>query len=209
MTKTHREAGATSRVAEHAIARTRVWLERAVIGLNLCPFAKSVVAKNQVHFVVYEGDEPQELLDLLRIELDALATFDPEQRDTTLLIATGCLEDFWDFNGMLPRADRVLRKAGLDGTLQIANFHPQYQFMDADANALSNYTNRAPFPTLHLLRESSLDRAVQAFPQAELIFEKNMQTLEQLGHAGWAALGLNDVEPLPGGGASPSDGIQE
>lgn len=191
---------------EHAIARTQVWLERAVIGLNLCPFAKSVVVKNQVHFVVYPGDDPQALLDLLRIEMSALVAADPDHRDTTLLIATGCLADFWDFNGFLPRADRVLRKAGLDGTLQIASFHPQYQFMDAEADALSNYTNRAPFPTLHLLREASIDRAVQAFPQAELIFEKNMQTLEQLGHAGWAALGLDETPTSPGTGTPPFDG---
>jgi uncharacterized protein len=191
---------------EHAIARTRVWLDRAVIGLNLCPFAKSVVVKNQVHFVVYPGDDPQALLDLLRIEMDALVAADPDQRDTTLLMATGCLADFWDFNGFLPRADRVLRKAGLEGTLQIASFHPQYQFMDAEADALSNYTNRAPFPTLHLLREASIDRAVQAFAQAELIFEKNMQTLEQLGHAGWAALGLDETPMSSGTGMPPFDG---
>lgn len=191
---------------EPAIARTQVWLERAVIGLNLCPFAKSVVVKNQVHFVVYPGDDPQALLDMLQSEMDALVAADPEQRDTTLLIATGCLADFWDFNGFLPRADRVLRKAGLDGTLQIASFHPQYQFMDAEADALSNYTNRAPFPTLHLLREASIDRAVQAFPQAELIFEKNMQTLEQLGHAGWAALGLDEPPTSSGTGTPPFDG---
>jgi uncharacterized protein len=192
---------------EHAIARTRVWLDRAVIGLNLCPFAKSVVVKNQVHFVVYPGDDPQALLDLLRIELDALVAADPEQRDTTLLIATGCLTDFWDFNGFLPRADRVLRKAGLEGTLQIASFHPQYQFMDAEPDALSNYTNRAPFPTLHLLREASIDRAVQAFAQPELIFEKNIQTLEQLGLAGWAALGLDETPTSSGTGMTPFDGI--
>jgi len=183
-------------VAERAIAQTRAWVDRAVIGLNLCPFAKSVVVKNQVHYVVYEGDDTQSLLDVLRVELDALAVAQPDQRDTTLIIATGCLADFWDFNGLLPRVDRVLRKAGLDGTLQIANFHPQYQFMDAEPDALSNYTNRAPFPTLHLLRESSIDRAVQAFPQAELIFEKNMQTLEQLGREGWAALGLDEGQVL-------------
>lgn len=194
-----------STVAAQAVAQTRVWLERAVIGLNLCPFAKSVVVKNQVHFVVYEGSDPQELLEVLRVELDALAAADPEQRDTTLLLTTACLADFWDFNGLLPRADRVLRKAGLDGTLQIANFHPQYQFMDAHADALSNYTNRAPFPTLHLLRESSIDRAVQAFPQAELIFENNKQTLEQLGHAGWVALGLGDAETLPAATTSIPD----
>ena len=194
---------------ENAIARTQVWLERAVIGLNLCPFAKSVVVKNQVHFVVYPGDDPQALLDLLRIEMDALVAADPEQRDTTLLIATGCLADFWDFNGFLPRADRVLRKAGLEGTLQIASFHPQYEFMDAEAEALSNYTNRTPFPTLHLLREASIDRAVQAFPQAELIFEKNMQTLEQLGHTGWAALGLDETQTSPGTATPPLDGTPQ
>jgi uncharacterized protein len=192
-----------STVAERAITRTRVWLDRAVIGLNLCPFAKSVVVKNQVHYTVYEGDDVQELLNVLRMELDDLAATDADQRDTTILIATGCLADFWDFNGLLPRADRVLRKAGLDGTLQIANFHPQYQFMDAEADALSNYTNRAPYPTLHLLRESSIDRAVKAFPQAELIFEKNMQTLEQLGHAGWEALGLNEDQTMLGARTPP------
>jgi uncharacterized protein len=181
-----------SSVAESAIARTRAWVDRAVIGLNLCPFAKSVVIKNQVRYVVYEGEDTHELLDVLRLELEALAVADPEHHDTTLIIATGCLSDFWDFNGLLSRADRVLRKAGLEGTLQIANFHPQYQFMDAEPDALSNYTNRAPLPTLHLLRESSLDRAVQAFPNAELIFEKNIQTLEQLGHGGWEALGLDE-----------------
>jgi uncharacterized protein len=193
-------------VAEQALLRTRAWLDRAVIGLNLCPFAKSVVVKNQVHFVVYPGDDPQTLLDLLRTEMEALAAADPEQRDTTLLIATGCLADFWEFNGFLPRADRVLRRAGLEGTLQIASFHPQYQFMDAEADALSNYTNRAPFPTLHLLREASIDRAVRAFPQAELIFEKNMQTLEQLGHAGWVALGLEEANMPSCTGTSTLDG---
>jgi uncharacterized protein len=195
-------------VAELAIAQTRAWVGRAVIGLNLCPFAKSVVVKNQVHYVVYEGDDTQSLLDVLRVELDALAAADPDQRDTTLIIATGCLADFWDFNGLLPRVDRVLRKAGLDGTLQVANFHPQYQFVDAEPDALSNYTNRAPFPTLHLLRESSIDRAVQAFPQAELIFEKNMQTLEQLGREGWTALGLDEDQVLLNTPKAPLEGTK-
>ena len=94
------------------------------------------------------------------------------------------------------------------GTLQVATFHPQYQFVDAEPDALSNYTNRAPFPTLHLLRESSMDRAVQAFPQAELIFEKNMQTLEQLGRSGWAALGLDEDLVPPGAPMPPLDGTQ-
>ncbi|MDZ7938988.1 MAG: DUF1415 domain-containing protein [Rhodoferax sp.] len=189
------EAGASAIPDATAVVRTRLWLERAVIGLNLCPFAKSVYVKSQVHFAVYAGDDPQGLLDALVLELGALNEADPEQRDTTLLIAPACFPDFWDFNALLPRADKLLRKAGLEGVFQIASFHPRYQFMDADAEALSNYTNRAPFPTLHLLRESSIDLAVQAFAHPELIYEKNMQTLERLGHAGWAALGLDDANP--------------
>lgn len=166
------------------------WLERAVIGLNLCPFAKAVHVKQQIHYVVYLGDDAQECLALLRTELKDLAVADPEVRDTTLLVAPHAWPDFLDFNDFLDQADRVLRKAKLDGMLQIASFHPQFQFADSAPDAISNYTNRAPFPTLHLLREASIDRAVQAFPNAESIFEKNIETLERLGHAGWEALGL-------------------
>jgi uncharacterized protein len=179
------------------VARTQLWLERAVIGLNLCPFAKSVYVKSQVHFAVYGDDDSHGLLDALQVEMDALAAADPERRDTTLLIATACLESFWDFNALLPRANKVLCKAGFEGIFQIASFHPRYQFMDAEADALSNYTNRSPFPTLHLLRESSIARAVDACPQAEQIYEKNMQTLERLGHAGWASLGLDIANEPP------------
>jgi hypothetical protein len=166
------------------------WLERAVIGLNLCPFAKAVHVKNQIHYVVYLGDDAQECLALLRRELQGLAAADPEMRDTTLLIAPHAWSEFLDFNDFLDQADRVLRKAKLDGVLQIASFHPQFQFADSEPDDISNYTNRAPFPTLHLLREASIDKAVQAFPNAESIFEKNIETLERLGHAGWYALGL-------------------
>lgn len=183
--------------APQVIAATRLWLERAVIGLNLCPFAKAVHVKGQIHYVVYEGDDPAEWLAQLRQELLDLAATDPQLRDTTLLMAPRCLPDFLDFNDFLDRADRVLRKCRLDGVLQIASFHPQFHFADAAPDDIGNYTNRAPFPTLHLLREDSLDRAVQAFPQAESIFEKNIETLQTLGHGGWDALGLYAPKKTP------------
>lgn len=193
-----------NRVApETVIADTQRWLERAVIGLNLCPFAKSVHVKGQVHYVVSPATSPPELLEQLRRELAALHAADPERRDTTLLIAPYCLQEFLDFNDFLAEADAVLEALGLEGELQIASFHPQFQFAGTDADDITNYTNRAPYPTLHLLREASIDRAVEAFPEAETIYEKNMQTLKQLGHAGWAELALNPQDAVKKRGESP------
>lgn len=180
--------------AANVITAMQQWLECAVIGLNLCPFAKAVHVKGQIRYVVYPGNDAQECLALLRTELLDLAGAAPELRDTTLLMAPHAWPDFLDFNDFLDQADRVLRKAKLDGVLQIASFHPQFQFADSEPDDISNYTNRAPFPTLHLLREASIDRAVQAFPNAESIFDKNIETLERLGHAGWAALGMHTKE---------------
>jgi len=171
------------------------WLERAVIGLNLCPFAKSVQVKGQIHWVVSLATEPKALRQELVRELAALQSADPEVRDTTLLVAPRCLQDFLDFNDFLGEADAALAALGLEGVLQIASFHPQFQFAGTAPDDITNYTNRAPYPTLHLLREASIDRAVQAFPEAEAIFEKNMQTLEQLGPDGWSALGVGPGAP--------------
>lgn len=173
---------------EAVIDDTRQWVERAVIGLNLCPFAKSVQVKGQVHYVVTLAATPEDLRQDLMRELVALHASDPEVRDTTLLMAPHCLPDFLEFNDFLDEADAALAELGLDGELQIASFHPRFQFAGTDADDITNYTNRAPYPTLHLLREASIDRAVEAFPEAETIFEKNMRTLEALGLAGWAAL---------------------
>ncbi len=167
-----------------------VWLERAVIGLNLCPFAKSVHVKGQIHWVVSAARDAQGLRTTLREELLALAASDPVQRDTTLLMAPCCLEDFLDFNDFLDEADALLDELDLHGVLQIASFHPQYQFAGTAQDDITNHSNRAPYPTLHLLREASIDRAVDAYPEAEVIFERNMQVLQQLGEAGWEALGI-------------------
>ncbi len=176
----------------NAIALTRQWLERAVIGLNLCPFAKAVHVKGQIHYVVSTSQCRSEWRALVVQELQALQQMAPTVRDTTLLIFPTAMPDFLEFNHFLPDADRVLRKLGLEGELQIASFHPCFQFAGTDPDDITNYTNRAPYPTLHLLREASIAKAVAAFPEAESIFEKNMQTLEQLGHTGWRDLGLSD-----------------
>jgi len=180
-----------------AIDDTRGWLERAVIGLNLCPFAKSVHVKGQVHYVVSRAQNAPEFLVDLIDELKGLIASEPSARDTTLLIAPDCLADFLDFNDFLAEADQALVDLELDGVLQIANLHPDYQFADTRADDITNFTNRSPYPTLHLLREDSIDRAVDAFPDAESIFERNMETMERIGAAGWAALGVGRSQGCP------------
>ncbi|MDQ3261817.1 MAG: DUF1415 domain-containing protein [Pseudomonadota bacterium] len=166
------------------IAATRVWLENVVIGLNLCPFAKAVHVKNQIRFVVSCAHNSDALLDDLERELQLLAEADPEQIDTTLLIHPDVLTDFLDYNDFLDLCDSVVEELELDGIIQVASFHPQYQFADTMAEDVTNYTNRSPYPTLHLLREDSVTRAVESFPDVEDIYEKNRATMERLGKAG-------------------------
>lgn len=170
------------------IALTQSWIIEAVIGLNLCPFAKSVYVKNQIRYVVSHAEsEPDLAADLLR-ELQLLQAADAEVIDTTLLIHPRVLSDFLDYNNFLDTADAVLDDAGLTGELQIASFHPDYQFADTLPDAIDNVTNRSPFPVLHLLRENSIDRAVEAFPEANAIFERNIATVRGLGLDGWNRL---------------------
>ena len=173
---------------EDVIAAMRRWIEQAVIGLNLCPFAKAVYVKNQVRFVVSAAQHLDGLLEDLDRELDFLAASDPEEIDTTLLIHPTLLPDFLDFNDFMQLAEAAVDEHGLEGVIQIASFHPAFQFEGTAADDIGNFTNRAPFPTLHLLREASIARAVAAFPEAETIYQRNIETLEALGHAGWQAL---------------------
>ena len=173
-----------------AIEDTQKWLLEAVVGLNLCPFAKAVVVKDMVRYRVCPSAEPADLLLMLREELQHLAESDPDQLDTTLLIAPDALPDFLDFNDFLADCDEVLIDLELDGVLQVADFHPQYQFGGTEVDDIENFTNRTPYPTLHLLREASIDKAVEAYPDASLIFERNIEVLNKLGQTGWAALNI-------------------
>ncbi len=167
------------------IEATQAWLEKAVIGLNLCPFAKAVHVKQQIRWVQSSAQDTEALLADLVTELQALAAADPERVDTTVLVHPLVLGDFADYNDFLDLADAALVELELDGVLQIASLHPGYQFADTDIDDISNFSNRSPYPTLHLLREDSVDRAVAAVPDAEHIYERNIETLEALGHAGW------------------------
>ncbi|MEI7841939.1 MAG: DUF1415 domain-containing protein [Gallionellaceae bacterium] len=179
---------------EEAIAATQLWLEKAVIGLNLCPFAKAVHVKKQIRYVVSSATTPEDLLKDVLHEFEVLAESKPEKIETTLLIHPYVLTDFLDYNDFLEVVDAALEDVELDGELQVASMHPQYQFADTELDDITNYTNRSPYPTLHLLREASIDEAVAAFPEAEMIFEKNIETMQKLGHEGWNALGLAEVQ---------------
>ena len=170
------------------VALTKAWLEHAVIGLNLCPFAKSVYVKEQIDYRLCTATEPDQLLDALKTALQDLVDTDPEVIDTTLLIHPWVLQDFFEYNNFLDRADNLLDKAGLNGVIQIASFHPQYQFADTTPDDITNSTNRSPYPMLHLLREDSLTKAIDAVPEAATIFERNMETLRNLGPDGWQQL---------------------
>lgn len=170
------------------ISQTQDWLTQAVIGLNLCPFAKSVHVKEQIRYVVSEAETPEALLEDLINELTILRDTDPEQLDTTLLIHPKVLGDFEEYNDFLDVVDAAVEDMELDGELQVASFHPQYQFEGTEPDDIENYTNRTPYPTLHLLRESSIERAVDSFPDAADIYETNMETLRKLGREGWAKL---------------------
>ena len=172
------------------ITDSQKWLERAVIGLNLCPFAKSVHVKSLIRYAISDAKSESELLADLQSELIFLNSVSPTITDTTLLIAPMCLHDFLEFNQFILKANKSLTKLDLDGIFQIATLHPQYQFAGTDVDDITNYTNRAPYPTLHLLRESSIDRALQAIPNAESIFEVNMNTMRRIGLEGWRDLGL-------------------
>ena len=170
------------------IAETRRWLERAVIGLNLCPFAKAVYVKQQVRFVLSDARDPQDLLLQLRDELLWLHAADPQQTDTTLIVHPQVLTDFFDYNDFLDLADALIAELGMEGEIQIASFHPDYQFAGTARDDVGNCTNRAPYPTLHLLREASVERAVAAFPDPDAIVERNLATLKRLGIEGWRKL---------------------
>ena len=175
---------------DRVIADTTRWLESAVIGLNLCPFAKAVHVKGQIRYVVSEATTPEVLADDLQRELEFLAEASTELVDTTLLIHPQVLTDFPDFNDFLEVADGIVEELELDGMLQVASFHPQFQFEGTAPDDITNYTNRAPYPMLHLLREDSVERAVAAFPDELAISETNIVTLEKLGSEGWNALGI-------------------
>jgi hypothetical protein len=173
--------------AEIVIAETRDWLEKAVIGLNLCPFAAHPYRNGRVRFAVSAARTPQLLLNALEDELRHLRDTDPSDCETTLLIHPETLSDFLEYNDFLADCDVLIESLGLEGELQVASFHPGYQFAGTSSEDIENYTNRSPYPTLHLLREASVTMAVES-TDTEQIYERNIRTLNELGFAGWLKL---------------------
>ena len=180
----------TAAPADEAVAATREWLEKAVIGLNLCPFAEAVHAGNRIRYVLSDALTPEDLLADLVLELRTLVAANPAEVETTLLIHPHVLDDFLDYNDFLDIADAAVEDLGLTGTIQVASFHPQYRFAGAEPDAIENYSNRSPYPMLHLLREESVERAVAAFADDQQFTDRNIETLRRIGHDGWRQLGL-------------------
>jgi hypothetical protein len=180
--------------AEQIVRETREWLEKAVIGLNLCPFARAVYLRDQVRFVVSPAETPADLLLDLADELHFLDETDPEAVDTTLIIHPHVLHDFLEYNDFLGDAEQTVEDLDFDGEIQVASFHPRYQFAGTEPDDIENFTNRSPYPMLHLLREASVSRAVESIPDPAQIYEANIEAMKRLGHEGWRRLfpGRND-----------------
>jgi uncharacterized protein len=180
--------------AASVIARTRAWIEKAVIGLNLCPFAHSPYASERVRYAVSEARSADALVTDLTVELRALQAVDAQHCETALLIHPYVLTDFFEYNAFLDVADALIEALAMTGHIQIASFHPRYQFAGSEADAIENYTNRSPYPMLHLLREASVERAVASIADPASIYGKNIETMRRLGHRGWQRL----FNPLTG-----------
>jgi hypothetical protein len=180
----------SSQSAEQVIAATRTWIEKAVLGLALCPFAAAPYLGGRIRYCVSEHRTLNGLLENLLDELQALREADPLECETTLLIHPWVLNDFLDYNEFLGDCDDAIERFGFEGELQVASFHPAYQFAGSGADDIENYSNRSPYPMLHLLRESSVARAVASFDGIDDIGPKNIETLRRLGHEGWRRLWL-------------------
>ena len=170
------------------IADTTRWVERAVVGLNLCPFARAPLVQGKLRLRVSHARDTDALLDDLCVELQSLNALAPDECETGLLIHPFVLNDFLDYNDFLDVADAAVQTLGLEGIWQVASFHPRYQFADTSPDDIANFSNRSPWPTLHLLREASVERAMASMSDTDAIYRNNITTLERLGHSGWQAL---------------------
>lgn len=159
---------------------TRAWLEAFVVGLNLCPFARSELQQDRVRIVVSAATDDSELLERMGAEIQLLD--ETPSVATTLIVHPAVLIDFHDYHQFLPRANRLLKSQGWKGVFQIATFHPDYQFASTEQNDTENYTNRSPYPMIHILREASLERAIDSYPEVDDIPARNIALMNDMGH---------------------------
>lgn len=162
-------------------AETLCWVRTVVIGLGLCPFAARVVENGQLSIRISDADSPEALLQHLLDELQQLEQVPAEETDTVLLVHPGVLQDFDDYNEFLGLVDLLLEQEGFEGVFQVASFHPDYRFGGVSADDVSNYTNRSPYPMLHIIREHSLEQAIASFPDVDAVPQKNIETMQKLG----------------------------
>ncbi len=181
--------------SEEVSAATRHWLVHAVVGLQLCPFASHVLEQEQLRIHVSVLADPMDLLVEVHQELELLVSKPVTELETSLLVLPNAFPDFFDFNDFLGDAEDLLARLDLEGIIQIASFHPDYQFADAPAQDIGNFTNRSPYPTLHFLREDSLTDAIEAYGDTESIIERNQNTMRKLGLAGWRQLMTRPTKP--------------
>ncbi|MFO0822446.1 MAG: DUF1415 domain-containing protein [Gemmataceae bacterium] len=163
------------------IERTRRWIADVVIGLNLCPFARRVFEGRLIHYVVTDVADAESLREVLTQELRSLANTPPEQVETAFVIHPRALADFRDYNDFVVETEDLIAELHLEGVIQIASFHPQYQFAGTRANDVENYTNRSPYPMLHLLREDSISKVNDDPEKLADIPQRNIETLRRLG----------------------------
>ena len=163
------------------ITKTKTWVEKVVIGLNLCPFAKPVFAKNQIKFVFSEAKDTQTLTADLAKELIFLTGIEGDDTETTILVHPFVLKDFGDYMDYVELANDIVYQLNLEGVLQIASFHPDYQFEGTEKEDLENYTNRSPYPMLHIIREDTIEKAIKSYPNVEAIPQQNIKKVKSLG----------------------------
>lgn len=175
------QSAAINKSDEQITQQVSHWLSKIVIGLNLCPFAKAPFNKGQVKFIVTRSDSDDALVQVLSDALNQLAETPVSETETTILIVPNWLQSFDDYNQFLDLADDVIVANQLEGILQVASFHPNYQFAETDTDAAENFSNRSPFPLLHLLREDSVEKALNSEQGADDIVQRNIATLNALG----------------------------
>ncbi|WP_150466151.1 DUF1415 domain-containing protein [Francisella sp. SYW-2] len=164
---------------QQIITATQNWVKTFVVGMNLCPFAKREVVKNRVRYFVSQATNIEQLLAEVQAELELLES--DTNIETTLVIHPYILQDFYDYNDFLYDADNLLIDMSLEGVYQIASFHPDYQFEGVDLDDVENYTNRSPYPMLHLIREESLEKAIANYPNPDDIPQRNIDLMNKLG----------------------------
>lgn len=166
---------------EQIIETTKLWLERFVVGLNLCPFAKHPFKNGKIRYIVFEDNDLEKLTELLLKEANELVETTPSVLETTLIILPEILDEFEEYLDYVEMAEFIFAEVELEGVIQLASFHPDYQFEDTEPTDVENYTNRSPFPMLHLIREDSITRAIEAYPEVGNIPETNIETMNNLG----------------------------